>query len=323
MRWVSLPEELALPHLLEIRDYDISTVHRGLLLQVVAHLREGQLETALDLSEQAYVATKEGRDRYGQSLVLVLQAELFRRLQRWENSLDAIRGALRWLELQGTPVARYNEAMAVYLEGIIHCTLRADEKVLETFAYAQEALVESERHWGFEQHDVRVADCRNVIRWMTGLLDLLPTIRTDVTTLILPVYEFVNMTLIRTGVITLEPHQALVPSQVIAPYLPDHLIPVRLDTLSVLDIRPQTTYIAVRIPEDATVLSTGQKGDLLIVEAATPQPSEGALTLTADKPFVRRRDGRIEFRPALRGAPQSTRGWVGIPRILIRDREDL
>jgi hypothetical protein len=227
------------------------------------------------------------------------------------------------LELRASPVAHYNEAVAVYLEGVIHCTLRADEKVLETFAYAQEAFVESGRHWGFEQHDVRVADCRNVIRWMNGLLDLLATTRSDEPVVILPVYEFVNTTLIRTGVTAIEPYQVMVPGQIIAPYLPDHIHPLQMDTLSLLDLRPQTTYIGVRIPEDAYMVDPGRKGDLLIVEATAPQPADGTLALTSDRPFVRRRDGRVEFRPALRGVPQSTRGWVGIPRVLIRDREDL
>jgi hypothetical protein len=329
MRWVSLPEELALPHLLELGDYDLSTVYRDLFLQVLTRLRQGQLHTALALSEQAYASIKGDRDRYGQSLALVLRAEVLRRLQRWEESLDAIRGALRWLELRGSPVACYNEAVAVYLEGIIHCTLRADEKVLETFAYAQEALVDRERYWGFEHHDMRVADCRNVIRWMSGLLDLLHTTRSDEPVMILPVYEFVNTLLIRTDVVAFEPYQVMVPAQVLAPYLPDYLHPVQLDTLSVLNLRPQTTYIGVRIPEDGYMVRQGCKGDLLIVEATTPRPAEamtpqsaeGTLMLTSDKPFIRRRDGRVEFRPALPGVPQSTRGWVGIPRLLIREQE--
>lgn len=63
-----------------------------------------------------------------------------------------------------SPVARYDEGVAVYLEGVVHYVLRAEEKVAVTFAYAQGGLADSEHHWGFEHNDGRAVDCQDIIR---------------------------------------------------------------------------------------------------------------------------------------------------------------
>jgi hypothetical protein len=236
--------------------------------------------------------------------------------------LDAIRHALGYLELQVSPIARYNEALAVYTEGLLHWVLGADEKVTETFAYAHEGLVESERYWGFEQDAARVAACRDVIRWMASLLDILGTLDSSDVAAILPVYEFVNGRWIRTGIKSVNPYQVTIPADVVARYLPSDYVPIQLDTLPFFPMDPGSIYVAVRIPADAQMLRQGRRGDLLVVETVVPRSLNEELALTSETPFVRRSDGRIEFRPVVRDGMEPAERLVGIPRVLIREGDE-
>jgi hypothetical protein len=319
MRWIFLPEELTLLHLLDM--HGVRLYLRDILSKIPVQLRTAQFESALELSERAYTLAYRTSDPEAQATSLLFRAGVCRRLGRWEDALDAIRHALRYLELRVSPSARYNEAVAVYMEGVLHCVLRADDKVAETFAYAHQGLSESRRHWGFEQNATRVGMCRDVIRWMSGLLEILEDDRDCEVTAILPVYEFVNGTWVRTDITSIHPYQVAIPAQVMGRYLPSNYIPVQLDTLSFLPLHPSAVYIAVRIPADAQMLSQGRRGDLLIVETVVPKPLREELGLTSDKPFVRRSDGRVEFRPTIREGQQSEQRLVGIPRILIREEE--
>lgn len=325
MRWVSVPEELAVPHLLDVRE--LSSSYRDLFAQCTTQVVHGNTDVALDLAERCYEMGKQRRDYYSSALALVLQADVYRRLQRWEECLDVIRNALHWIELQVGSVARYNEAVAVYLEGLAHYTLRAEAKLSATFSYAQHSLGEGERHWAFEQNVSRVADCRNVLRWMRQLLDVGTTLRSDDPALIVPVYEAVNRAVIRTEVFVIQPFEVMMPGEVMAHYLPPHYLPVQLDTLPFLCPRPNRHYVAIRLPEAGTVLRRARKGDLLIVEVIRSRVSSSESHLSAAQPFIRRSDGRIEFRSALgEDAPGTglvARGSIGIPRVLIREGEEI
>ncbi|MGC9346891.1 MAG: hypothetical protein ACP5JG_02030 [Anaerolineae bacterium] len=320
MRWISLPEELALPHLLELQDTQLYL--RDAFSQILTLLRTAHFESALRLSERAYTLAYRKRDRAAQPLALLLRAGVCWRLGRWEDALDAIRHALGYLELQVSPTAHYNEALAVYAEGLLHWVLRADEKVVETFAYAHQGLVESERYWGFEQNAGRVAACRDVIRWMSSLLDALDPLDSSEVTVILPVYEFVNGRWIRTDIKRVGPYQVAIPAEVVARYLPSTYVPIQLDTLLFFPLNPSSIYIAVRIPADSQMLSQGRRGDLLVVETVVPRSLNEELVLTSEKPFVRRSDGRVEFRPAFRDGAEPAERLVGIPRVLIREGDE-
>lgn len=321
MRWICLPEELALPHLLELQD--VPTPQRHLLAQLKVRLKEGAFESALTLAEQAYALAYRTPHRVSEALALLFRADIYRRMHHWEDALDAIHYALRWLEHQVSPVARYNEAVSVYVEGLVHATLQADQKVLETFAYAHQGLVASEQHWVFEQNMDRAADSRSVRRWMSQILDKQTTTLSSEISLLLPVYELVDDRSVCTDVVVLQPFQVTIPSDVMARYLPANYVPVQMDALPFLQLDPQVSYFAVRIPEDGYILRTACRGDLLIVEATTPELSEGGLTLTSDKPFVRQDDDRVAFRPAVRNGEQSAKGLAGIPRLLIKGGEDV
>lgn len=325
MRWISLPYELALPHLLDL--HDSPPALRDLLTQAAQQLESSAYDVALEKAREAYALAKARLDRYSQSLALLFRAEAFRRLLHWEDSLESIRGALHWLELSVSPAGQYNEAVAAYLEGVVHWTLRADDKVVQTFAYAQQILVESERYWGYERNEARTGDCRNLTRWMSQVLEVRKSLPLGDATVVVPVYEFVNHTRIRTGAFVIQPFRAMIPGDGAARCLPADYHPVNLEACFTPMLSPQSTYVAVLIAQAGQWLWEGRAGDLLVVEVTGASLHRGELMLVSDEPFLRRTDGRIEFGSALApGNPQvfpSERGIVGIPRFLVRGGGEL
>ena len=164
MRWISLPDELSLSCLLDVRD--VIQPNRDALVASLRQLQEGRPDLALLTTGRVFGQAKHLRDRYGQALALLGQAEAYRYLGRWEEGLDAIRTALHWLELQVAAVAHYNEAIAVYIEGVIHFTLGARERMVETFTYAQHVLRRASVTGASRHNDARSSDCRNVVGWI-------------------------------------------------------------------------------------------------------------------------------------------------------------
>ncbi len=325
MRWISLPKDLALPHLLDLQTVPLPLGDR--FRQLLVYLDGGAYDVTLVQAEQAFTLAKRKFDRYGQALALLYEAEALRCLMRWEESLDCIRNALRWLELQVAPVARYNEAIAVYQEGLIHFSLKATERVVETFTYAQYVLDESQRHWGREENPGRVSDCRNAARWMAKLLEVQESLAPGEVVAVLPVYEFVSHVPIRTDAVAIKTTWVGVPGEILARYLPPTIVALQLGEIPFPYLRPLGPYVAIRIPEAGTLWSQGRTGDLLIVEVTGSSSAADELVLTADRPFVRRSDGRVEFRSYSQDASgaqwSSGQGLIGIPRILLREEDGL
>lgn len=322
MRWISLSPELALPHLLELEE--IRPPVRDLFAELLVKLNDGDQAAAMSLAEQAYVYAKAKSDHYGGALAQLLKAEIFRAWLHWEDSLDAIKTALHWLEIRVSPGARYNEAVAVYLEGVVHWTLRAEEKVLETFAYSQHALAETQQYWVFQQNTSRAEDCRNLGRWMSSILAL-PRESLGYGGVVLPVYELVSRTMIRTGAFLAEPVLSEAPDELLETKLAPGYVPIYPEPVPFAFLRPRAVYIAIRIPKDGAMVEAAREGDLLITEMLSPGPITGEPILTSDRPFLRRDDGRIEFPPSVSQAPGGPELFgqrlVGIPRILVRGRE--
>lgn len=327
MYLICVPEELSLLHLIEFESspYTVTEVLGTRSRQLIY---AGNLEAALDLAETAYSAARGQRDRYGAALATLFRAEILRRQSRWEDALDALQAALHDLALEVTPTAAYNEGLASYAAGLIHYMLRSAEKTLRAFGQAHQRLVESQRFWGFTGRQARASDCQNVIRWMAQLQDVQDTLPPDEFAMLVPVYERVNHALVRTQVLPLVPFQVSLPADLLAPYLPSAYIPLELDALPFLQFSPHSHYIALRYPEPADhrlsgglheVALEGKPGDLLLVELTTLAPVSAGLILSQDRPFVRRTDGRVLFRPQ----GEEIEECVGIPRLLIRkEREE-
>ena len=308
MRWISLPDELALSHLLELRD--VAQPLRDALAELPRLLGAGSPDRALVAAGRAFGLAKGERHRYGQALALLYQAEAYRCLERWEDGLDAIRTALHWLELQVAAPARYNEAVAVYVEGVIHFTLGARERTVETLTYAQHVLSDSERHWSYEHDDLRAADCRNVMGWITNLLELQDTLPVHGVVTVLPVYVLVDCRLFRTGAIAVEGVRATMPGNVLARCLPPDLAPVQSGECVFPYLSPPSRYVAIRVSEPTTAGGSVVEGDLLIVEMTAPGSIAGSPVTTRCAAPPRAEDGPVLYRPWIRD--------VGIPRVLVR-----
>lgn len=263
MRWISLPDELSLSRLLDVRD--VIRPNRDALGVALQQLQEGRPDLALLTAGRAFGQAKHLRDRHGQALALLCQAEAYRCLGRWEEGLDAIRTALHWLELQVAAVAHYNEAIAVYVEGVIHFTLGARERMVETFAYAQHVLGESERHWSFEHNDARSSDCRNVVGWIGDLLDVQKALSSPGLTAVLPVYTAAEGGLVRTGAVAVESVRATLPSEVLSRYLPLDLQPGQTGDCGFPYLNPASRYVAVQTATRDTAPGEGE-AYLVIVE---------------------------------------------------------
>lgn len=317
MRLVFVPTELTPRHLVALRE--IPTPLAEQLQETVGQsIDNGQYDEALAAAARVFTGARAARERHAAALALLYQAEALRRLQRWEEALDYTRRALTSLRAEVSQVAAYNKAVALYFEGLIHFVLRADDKALQVFVAAQDALVESERFWGFENNTRRVVDCRNLTRWMSNLLELPSRMPPGELVLIVPVYELVNQTLVRISAMIVTPFQVMLPSEALGEYLPSNYIPLYIETLPFLQLRPDARYLALKIPVDGELIRQSRAGDVLLMEAASPGLPTREVVLSQDAPFVRRTDGRILFGPY----EQANEGFVGIPRVLIREKEE-
>lgn len=314
MRLVCVPEDLTLPQLLALADAP-PALGDMLQEQVYAQMVAGRLEDALMLAEQVFATAWAEHNRYAAALALFYKVEGFFRLQRWEDALDNAQRALRWLEVQLTPVARHNEAVANYFLGLLHYVLHADEKTTRAFIRAQALLDESERYWGYQNHTDRVRQCQSLAHWMTDLRRLQPQLPPGDFSITLPCYEWVNRTLIRTDALSFSPFEVLIPGAALQAYLPARFVALELDTLPFLPLHPTAHYLALKIPTAGHLLPESQVGDVLIMETTSPVSPVAEMALSTDKPFFRRTDGRILFRPR----QQENETFVGIPRLLIRE----
>lgn len=317
MRLIYVPEELTLFNLLELREVPAS-LGNILVEQGRDAANSGHFEEALAAVDGVIAAAKAQRQQVAFAIALLFKAEILHRLQRWEEALEHVRLASKGLHGQVSQIAAYNRTIALSFEGLVHLILRADDKVRLAFAGAQDGLAGSERYWGFEKDYARTADCRNLARWMSDLLDLLPDMPSGELTMVVPVYELVNQTPVRTSVMTVAPYQVALSGDVLRDYLPSHLIPLEIDALPFLQLRPDAHYLALKIPSDSDFASYSRAGDVLLLEVASPVPLTREVVLSSDAPFVRRTDGRVQFRPRR----QDTGSFVGIPRVLIKAKED-
>ncbi len=311
MRWISLPDELSLSHLLDVRD--VRQPNRDALVASLRQLQEGRPDLALLTMGRIFGQAKHLRDRYGQALALLGQAEAYRCLGRWEEGLDAIRTALHWLELQVAAVAHYNEAIAVYIEGVIHFALGARERMVETFTYAQHVLRESEHHWSFEHNDARSSDCRNVVGWIGDLLDVHETLPSLGVMAVLPVYTIVEDSLVRTGAVAVESVRATLPSEVLLRYLPLGLQPGQTGDCGFPYLNPTSRYVAVRTTTHDTAPGEREAYLVIVEREATGSIVDRRIALAVEAQSAGGEDADVLLE-RLKD--------LGIPRAMIRRGRD-
>ncbi|HOU16107.1 MAG TPA: hypothetical protein PKZ84_23635 [Anaerolineae bacterium] len=317
MRLVCVPDELTPFYLLELREIPAPLADR-LQGEVRRHYEAGQLEEALVSLDTLYTAAWAEQDRYATAIIVLYRAEVLRRMQRWEETLDQTQRALNWLRTQVTQVAHYNRAVALYFAGLIHFALRADGKTLRAFTNAQEILAESERYWGFESSRERVAACQDLTRWMSNLLELSARMTPGEWAMIVPVYEIANQATVRVGVTLITPFKIALPRETLVAYLPSHYVPLDIDELPFLQLHPDARYLAFRITTDGDFVAHSRAGDILLTEEVFSDPSTRAAMPSYKSSFVRRMDGHILFGPYER----VNEDFVRVGRVLIRAKEE-
>jgi tetratricopeptide (TPR) repeat protein len=312
MRLVSIPIGLTPHHLLALRGLVTSLVDQ-LNGPISQGIDGGRYEEALTTAERIFPTARSMRDYNAQALVFLYHAEILYRMLRLEEALEHTRHALSWLRAEVTQVAGYNRAIALYFEGLLHFLLRADAHALQAFTAAQEALEESERFWGFEKNVIRCANCRTLIRWISKLQGLATQRPSGELTMIVPVYEMVNRTLVLIDALPITPFLVQLPRDAINAYLPENYVPLDIEAALFLQLWPDVHYLALKILHDGELLRQSRAGDMLLIEATSPVPPQ-EVTLTRDMPFVRRTDGKVIFGPY----EQQDEISSGVARILIR-----
>ncbi|HNT74321.1 MAG TPA: hypothetical protein PKH77_04780 [Anaerolineae bacterium] len=317
MRLVFVPEELTPLYLLEFWETypDLKVWHT----QVQQAFNEGQYEVALTLLDPALSYALSAREHSKAALLLLCKADLLRRLQCWGDALTQTQRALQELHTAFSKIAMYNRAVAHYWEGLLHYTIRADDKALQAFAEARKRLDDSERALQHEGDcSRRVKDCKDLKKWIDYLLTLQPGSHLGETALILPLYELKEHTLRRIDAINLTPYSIALPVVTLAPYLPPGCLSVTSEELILPRLSPHALYIALRVAHKGELLPHSRRGDVLVLHVLTPAPSPAKLVLSADEPFVRHANGDISFRPGQHEIPEIR---VKI-KVLIREEDN-
>jgi tetratricopeptide (TPR) repeat protein len=291
MRQLTIPEELALPHLLEIEQ--LSVMLRDCFYDGYRNLYKGRYEKAIENADQVTV-TADG-DRYAISLGQLLRAEALRRAGRLLESIEAVNESRRWLMMQVDFIARYNDAMAAYLKGCLHYILHNDGGVRQAFNYAHEALVDIINAWRIERNYSRQDDCRDVQDWMSQLLQLQKNLGPEMT-FVLPVYRLLDQRMVHTGLKEIRSFQASIPTEAIAKYLPDGYDPIRNQTVSFISLESHANYVAIKSTVAGDVMDRAKKGNLYVFEVAGLVAEGMEVKPTVQRPFVREK-GQIAFRP--------------------------
>lgn len=317
MRRICVPPSLMPLQLAEFQDLP-ATLRKMLALDVPLNPKLLAFDEALAIAENALTVVRNQRDRNSEALINLYSADLFWRSERWLEALEMASAAASWFKLQSSPIARYNEAIAVYFNGLLHFCLHADTRAMPLFMEAQSQLEESRQYWSVHTGREYFEACDITSQWIGALVPLRTKTPPGSHTLIIPVYPYHNRTasvIIEAVAITLDALQTpvgLLDFNYLA--MPDW-IPLEVGKLSLLDVRPGTVYFGVRLDEDETWLPDGKAGDIVVVEALLPLALANDQALGGSvQTFTRQTDGTF----MLREPQQRGQGFVGIPRLLLR-----
>lgn len=321
MRRISVPPSLAPVQLAEFQDIPAS-LRKLLALDAPFNPQTLAFDEALAMAENALTTVRNQRERHAEALISLYTADLLWRSERWLEALELAAAASGWLKLQSSPIARYNEAIAVYFTGLLHFSLHADARALPLLMEAQSQLDESRRYWAVHAGREYFAACGRVSQWIAALVQLRGQTPPGSHTLIIPVYQYrdrapdaapdaaseamvVSLDALRVRTRALDFDLLAAPDW----------IPLEVETLPLLDVRPGAYFFGVRVSKDEELTPHSRAGDVVLVEALSP------LALTDDpalgsglQPFTRHTDGTF----MLRDPQRVGQGFVGVPRVLLR-----
>lgn len=286
MRYLFTPKELTVPALLTL-DTLAEEARRYLEGPLAERIDRAQFDAALEELEALQKVAWEQRARYTFAIHTLYRAEILRRQCRWEEALKELERALPWLDTRVDTDARYDEAVALYLEGMLHYRLHADQAARETFIRAQALLRHSEEDWLYRLEEEKLVVGRRLYRWIEGLLHLQPLTPPLTRRLIVPLYTAAHR--------TYEIEPVIIPAEGGEIALDDRTCRCRLLEARASSLAPfcDRFYFALRLQEaEAPHLPDGRPGDLVVMmrEGPLPPTAEEALALRS---FRRYADGRI------------------------------
>lgn len=317
MRRISVPPSLLPLQLAEFEELS-PALRKQLIIAAPVNPRALAFDEALTAAENALTVVRHQRDRYSEALLALYSADLLWRCERWLEALEMAAAAAGWFKLQSSPIARYNEAVAVYFNGLLHFALHADARAMPLFIEAQSQLEKSRQYWAAHTGRAYFEVCEQVNQWISALSSLRTQTPPGSQALIIPVYPS-------------HPHTPEAPLEALAiplealrirpNILPlslrplDNWTPLEIESLPVLDVSPGRYYFGVRLDEAGTFTDDSLAGDVVLVEALSPLALTEEPPLTGGtQPFIRQRDGKV----MLRDPQHSGEGLVGIPRLLLR-----
>ena len=305
MRYLFTPEELTVPSLLTL-DTLVEEARHYLQGTLRARLEQGQMEVALEELAALQKVSWERRARYTFAFYTLYRAELLRRLCRWEEALAELRRARPWLQGRVDTDARYDEAIALYLEGMLHYRLHAERAAREALLHTQTLLQRSEEDWRYRLEDRKLAIARRLSRWIEGLLSLQAATPPRTRILILPLYlPPADFPVIEPIAVPAEGRDLEVGSRT-------YRCRLLMEGERALCPFCDSFYFALRVgEEEAPYLPDGRPGDLVVMAWEAPHPLQADVAF-ALRSFRRYPDGRIvwedESQPVLK--------LGGLPRML-------
>lgn len=319
MRRICVPPALMPIHLAEFQEIP-APLRTLLALDAPYAPHTLRYDEALTLAETALNTLRRQHERHSEALVNLYMADLLWRAERWLEALELVSAAASWLKVQPSPIARYNEAIAVYFTALLHFCLHADGRALPQFIEAQSQLDASRRYWAVHAGREYFETCTQVSQWIAALVPLRAHTPPGSHTLIIPVYPYPENGVApdKIEAVALPLELLRVPSRVLDYLGTSTWLPLETEALPLLDVRPGAYFFGVRLSADEQLTPYSREGDLVVMEALSPLMLPDASGWPHDaQPFVRRPDGTV----VLRDPQRLGQGFVGIPRVLLRQAQ--
>ncbi len=169
MSRIFIPEELTLLHLVAFPDavtLPFRTLHEALHIEML----RGDSREAKKAAENLERIASSAGETYIAALAHLYLADVTR--HQHTTALRTLTRAVTSLHNESRAIARYNEALGYYLQGIIHCARDKDAEVSQSFGRATQLLEQARHRESFFGAHPRSPDIEKLIRWMTELLML-------------------------------------------------------------------------------------------------------------------------------------------------------
>ncbi|MGC9398525.1 MAG: hypothetical protein ACP5HM_05250 [Anaerolineae bacterium] len=181
--------------------------------EVFARYRERSYRVLLDQAALLFKDAWGARERHVAALAQLYQADLYQRLDREREALQAARMSAKWLALQVPVRARYEEAVARYFSGVLWYLNAKPERAMRSLNAALNLLNEAQRVWRYNGGHPQLVHCERLQRWVSDLLALRLEAWEHPEITILPVYSRRDDDRVELEGATAVDRRALLPSE--------------------------------------------------------------------------------------------------------------